>query len=290
LNVLDNEDFRITDIQFKTIIASSLPPSWDAFTEPYVGRRQGTIETDPKKLTSSQEFIRIIKEEYGRRKARKEPTTGSKPSMSNSTYYSSPSTNNRSLADRIHAPTTPADSSSSVFCCDCRQNTHTTDNCRWLGQPKCNKCGWFGHIGSKCFRTQQKRKNENEEGGKPKKAEKREQAHRTTEDEHEHANEGITFTAEESAGICNFDTYDPRNVEEIDDRMIFYSDWLADTATSSHIVNSRNAFVTFNSQIKPISGVGNVITNAQGRGTVNIHTETNDRHYLLTLENVLYVP
>src|SRR6266545_4216503 len=40
LNVLDNEDFRITDIQFKTIIASSLPPSWDAFTEPYVGRRQ----------------------------------------------------------------------------------------------------------------------------------------------------------------------------------------------------------------------------------------------------------
>ena len=63
LNVLDDEDFRITDIQFKTIIASSLPQSWDAFTEPYVGRRKGTVETDPKKLTSSQEFIGIIKEE-----------------------------------------------------------------------------------------------------------------------------------------------------------------------------------------------------------------------------------
>ena len=37
LNVLDNEDFCITDIQFKTIIALSLPPSWDTFTEPYVG-------------------------------------------------------------------------------------------------------------------------------------------------------------------------------------------------------------------------------------------------------------
>src|SRR5467141_641947 len=42
-------------------------------------------------------------------------------------------------------------------------NTHTTDNCRWLGQPKCNKCGWFGHVSAKCFRNKQKRKNENEE-------------------------------------------------------------------------------------------------------------------------------
>jgi len=48
LNVLDDADFRITDIQFKTIIASSLPPSWDVFTEPYVGRRVGVIEVDPK--------------------------------------------------------------------------------------------------------------------------------------------------------------------------------------------------------------------------------------------------
>ncbi len=65
LNVLDNKDFRITDIQFKMIIVLSLPLLWDAFTEPYIGRRQGMTETDLKKLTSSQEFIRIIKEEYG---------------------------------------------------------------------------------------------------------------------------------------------------------------------------------------------------------------------------------
>jgi hypothetical protein len=38
LNVLEDTDFRITDIQFKTLIASSLPQSWDTFTEPYVGR------------------------------------------------------------------------------------------------------------------------------------------------------------------------------------------------------------------------------------------------------------
>jgi len=38
LNVLEDADFCITDVQFKTIIASSLPASWDVFTEPYVGR------------------------------------------------------------------------------------------------------------------------------------------------------------------------------------------------------------------------------------------------------------
>jgi len=58
LNVLDDTDFCISNIQFKMIIASSLPPSWDTFTEPYVGRRIGATKNDPKKLTSSQEFCK----------------------------------------------------------------------------------------------------------------------------------------------------------------------------------------------------------------------------------------
>jgi hypothetical protein len=70
LNVLNDEDFRITDVQFKMIITSSLPCAWDVFTEPYVGGRKGTVNKEPKKLTSSQEFIGIIKEEYARRKSR----------------------------------------------------------------------------------------------------------------------------------------------------------------------------------------------------------------------------
>jgi hypothetical protein len=58
LNVLDDADFCIRDIQFKTIIASSLLSSWDVFTEPYVGHCVEIIEVNPKKLTSSQEFSR----------------------------------------------------------------------------------------------------------------------------------------------------------------------------------------------------------------------------------------
>ena len=36
LNMLDNENFFIPDTQFKALLASSLPPSWDIFMDPYV--------------------------------------------------------------------------------------------------------------------------------------------------------------------------------------------------------------------------------------------------------------
>jgi hypothetical protein len=49
LNILDSPSFHILDIQFKTLITSSLPPTWDIFTEPYMGGRIDAIETDPKK-------------------------------------------------------------------------------------------------------------------------------------------------------------------------------------------------------------------------------------------------
>jgi len=123
LNVLNNEDFHITDIQFKTIIALSLPPSWDAFTKPYVGCQQGTIEINPKKLTSSQEFIGIIKDEYGCCKMRKYSMMIAKP-LTSSTYYSNthppyPSTN-CSLTKGIHDPAISTNASSGMFCHNCQ--------------------------------------------------------------------------------------------------------------------------------------------------------------------------
>ncbi len=165
LNVLDDEDFRITDIQFKTIIASLLPQSWDAFTEPYVGCHKGTIETDPKKLASSQEFIGIIKEESIRQKVR--IMNKVKPATPQA-YYVQPPNQSHSLAERIRDPTKAANVYSSQFCRNCRQNNHITDNCRWLGKLKCDKCGWFGHVGADCRQEPQKRKASNEGGGKPK--------------------------------------------------------------------------------------------------------------------------
>ena len=64
INQINEEDFKISDTLFKIIISSSLPLSWDSFTESYVGSRKSMIQTDPKKMMGSQQFIGILKEEY----------------------------------------------------------------------------------------------------------------------------------------------------------------------------------------------------------------------------------
>ena len=285
LNVLDDEDFRITDTQFKTIIASSLPKSWDIFTDPYVGRRKGTVETDPKKLTSSQEFIGIIEEEYIRRKARNED----EPRVGNQTYYSQPTNlyNQQPLVDRVR-PSTSKD----VLCHNCGHKTHVTDNCKWLGQPKCTKCGWFGHIALNCRRLTGSKRKDDKGGNKPfpPKKSKREQAHPVTlVNANDSMDTEIVLSAEEQAGACNFDTYDQSTTEN-DERLLFY-DWLADSATTSHVVNMRDAFTSFQSlQNTLVNGVGSATTHAHGRGTVEIESEVDGYKYILKLEDVLYIP
>ena len=62
LNLVEDSSFKISEIQFKITIISSLPPSWDTFTSPYESVHKGD-STDPKLLVTSQELIRIPKEE-----------------------------------------------------------------------------------------------------------------------------------------------------------------------------------------------------------------------------------
>jgi hypothetical protein len=62
--LLGDKDLHISDPIFKVIISSSLPVSWDTFTEQYVGGQMDVVENNPKKLMNSQKFIGILKEEY----------------------------------------------------------------------------------------------------------------------------------------------------------------------------------------------------------------------------------
>ena len=66
LNTMDDDDFRISDNQFKTILASSLPPSWDIYTDPYISKRKDPDENGSKRKIKSQDFIGILIEEYRR--------------------------------------------------------------------------------------------------------------------------------------------------------------------------------------------------------------------------------
>lgn len=62
LNLVDDSSFKIPEVQFKIAIVSSLPPSWDNFTRPYISIRKGD-STDPKLLATSQELFGVLKEE-----------------------------------------------------------------------------------------------------------------------------------------------------------------------------------------------------------------------------------
>ena len=73
LNMLDIGNFFIPDTQFKALLASSLPPSWDTFTDPYVASRGGLTATiNAKGAVPTQEFIGILKEEALHCKSRSE--------------------------------------------------------------------------------------------------------------------------------------------------------------------------------------------------------------------------
>jgi hypothetical protein len=75
INLIGNEDFEFSDRLFKIVIAASLPPSWDAFTEPYSGSLKELICNDPKRRINSQQMIKVIKEEYLWREIRNRATT-----------------------------------------------------------------------------------------------------------------------------------------------------------------------------------------------------------------------
>jgi len=48
-NNLGDKNFRVSDFIFKATIASSLLPSWDNFTETYIGGNTKLFRLDPKK-------------------------------------------------------------------------------------------------------------------------------------------------------------------------------------------------------------------------------------------------
>jgi len=67
---------------------------------------------------------------------------------------------------------------------------------------------------------------------------------------------GIIFNSSEQGQNFNFKNYDVTNYNGIDECTLYY-DWLADSATISHIVNQCDVFKLFNPvNNTPITGIG----------------------------------
>jgi hypothetical protein len=105
------------------------------------------------------------------------------------------------------------------------------------------------------------------------------------EEDHE-----VPMNLSEDGQEFNFTDDHVNNTNEYDEALIYY-DWLADTATMSHISNQCDAFITYRpSTGKTVTGVGNKKTNVEGQGTVELETIYKGNKYLLRLDNVLYIP
>jgi len=98
----------------------------------------------------------------------------------------------------------------------------------------------------------------------------------------------IVFSTNDAGGIHSPDKCNVSNVGN-DDAMILY-DWLADSATTLHVTNMHDAFIKYTPLRKPVHGVGNAQTHAEGKGTIRIKSMVNGKQYDLTLTDFLYIP
>ena len=112
--------------------------------------------------------------------------------------------------------------------------------------------------------------------------------------------EEVTFMTEEDHDISmnlpnegqksSSTNYNVNKMNQNDEHLIFY-DWLADSATMSHICNQKEAFTTYEPLMgKTVVGVGNKHTNIEGHGTVELESAYQGNKFLLKLKNVLYIP
>jgi len=160
----------------------------------------------------------------------------------------------------------------------------------------------FGHESEDCYSKKAKdlkrKREKGDQKGKNKKK-KKEEMNQGEEVEEDDDEEHIVFCAnadsseiilDESEEGFNFDEQNVYNSNEYNPRLIYY-DWLGDSATTSHVSNRREAFKTFRPLTDTkVSGVGNVKTEAKGRGTVELKSTYNGHEYILELKNVLYIP
>ena len=100
-----------------------------------------------------------------------------------------------------------------------------------------------------------------------------------------------TYAVSDEGEYYNFDNSpDVVNSSKMDDRLIYY-DWVADSMTTSHVANRREIFTTYETlHSTTVAGVGDIITRAEGRGTVQLISKCKNHTYMLTLRDVLHIP
>ena len=191
-------------------------------------------------------------------------------------------------------------STNNKWCERCKNGTHNTVDCRYANTNPCGKCGKYGHLTEKCRRRKDKMR-----GRGFNKKWKKEVANQGEEevvaivaatndakslfDPAKNDVKTLFDPSNDEGEFCNFDI-PMSTTNAIDERLIYY-DWLADSATTSHITNRRDAFIMYESLTnKVVRGVGNKLARVVGKGTIELISYFIKQKFIICLEDVLYIP
>jgi hypothetical protein len=282
---LSAEDFTILDMFFKIIISSSLPPSWDAYTQAYIMETRRHATHNPFRNMSSQEFISVITAkakhhlgiQHGNNvafniKAKNNKGKGQSllKCMTSKLKDTKINDNNKEQSDK---------KTKKLYCKHCKMRGHLANDCNKWDKDPCPHCGRFNHKAKDCWHKDKPKQDKGKGKATPCKRARNEETNAADSDSQlllvmikmsgdvtpgmmtlkttsDVTCGRITFDSSEQGQHFNFADYDVTNYSGIDEHTLYY-DWLADSATTSHIVNRHDIFKTFE-PIKntPIAGVG----------------------------------
>jgi hypothetical protein len=104
-------------------------------------------------------------------------------------------------------------------------------------------------------------------------------------------NEDREDMAEKEFEELNFGMQEETCTFEGNDECLIFYDWLADTATTSHVTCDQEVFASYTPlSHMSVMGVGGMHVPIVGCGSVKLTSTYNGRQYTLCLENVLHVP